>query len=456
MKNKANIILVTCLPVGMARYTLLVTVSILFLASNSLALSLQDSIDTALKNNPAVVASRKKVEAADARLAQAVGAFFPTIKIDGNYGRSYNQPAVTQMTTQTSLGAVTQTMTFGIDAAQDSKGYSASFSQPLFVGALIPGFAIAQRSADLIKEDLRRSVLDISYNVTTAYFGVLKAAKMVKLAQESKQMADSHYDQVGSMVSAGVATRADLLRAIVQQANSEVVLTRAKNGLEIAKDAFNNALGRRLEEAVDLDEVGSVGAVAKLPEYKFILDKSYQCRPEWKQYQLSKEIGEQNLRVAQLAYLPMVMLNGSSGNRVTEYPTFKTDVNSWSITGAASWTLFDGLGIQNRIREAAANLDAQKATEEQVKSGIALEVRDAYLNLKSALETIGSAKKAVDSAQENYKVSSLRYSSGVGTNIEELDAQVSLTQAKINYLQTVFDVEIAKAKINKLVGLEVL
>jgi outer membrane protein TolC len=149
------------------------------------------------------------------------------------------------------------------------------------------------------------------------------------------------------------------------------------------------------------------------------------------------------------------MLTGSSGNRISEFPAFKTDVNSWSIAGAASWTLFDGLGIQNRIREAAANLDSQKATEEQVRNGIALEVRDAYLSLKSDLETIDSAKKAVNSAEENYKVSSLRFASGVGTNIEELDAQVSLTQAKTNYLQTLFDVEVAKAKINKVVGTEV-
>jgi outer membrane protein TolC len=95
---------------------------------------------------------------------------------------------------------------------------------------------------------------------------------MAKLAEESKRMADSHYNQVSSMVTAGVSTRADLLRAAVQLANSEVALTRAKNGLEIAKDAFNNALGRRLEEAVDLKEVESVGAVEELPEYKHILD----------------------------------------------------------------------------------------------------------------------------------------------------------------------------------------
>src|SRR3989339_350335 len=288
---------------------------LLFLAPCSFALDLKASIEIALMGNPAVIAAQKKKEAADARLAQAVGAFFPTIKLDGSYGRSYNQPAATQMTTQTTLGAVTQTLTFGIDAAVDSRGYTASFSQPLFVGALFPGYKIAQRSADLTKEDLRKTVLEVSFNVTQAYFGVLKAARMVDLAKESKAMADSHYSQVKSMLNAGVATRADLLRAEVQQANSEVTLTRAGNGLEIAKDAFNNALGRELENEVRLEEEGFSSAAVKLPDYQQILGQAYSNRPEWKQFIYSKEIGEENLRVAQLAYLPTVMLTGSSGNR---------------------------------------------------------------------------------------------------------------------------------------------
>lgn len=431
-------------------------IALFFLTGAASALTLKESVNIALKNNPSVVASRKKADAADAKLGQAIGTFLPTVKIDGSYGKSYTQPSTVQFTTQTATGAVTQTLTFGTDAAMDSKSLQASLSQPLFVAALFPGYSIAKKNSDLAGEDLRKTVLDTSFNVTQAYFGVIKAEKMVKLAEESKEMAQSHYNQVKVMLSAGVVTQADLLRSEVQTANSEVVLTKALNGLELARDAFNNVLGKDLEQAVSLQEEGFAGTVPSLPEYKDMLAQSFSNRPDWKQYLLSVGMGEDNLRVAQTAYLPTAMLTATMGNRITEYPTYKSDVNSWAVTGAASWTLFDGLGIRNRIREATANLEAQKATEDQVRNGIALEVRDSYLNLKSAIETIGSVKKAVDSAEENYKVSNLRYSSGVGTNLEILDAQVALTQAKTNYLQALFDVEVARAKINKVVGKEVL
>jgi outer membrane protein TolC len=429
---------------------------LVFLAGISPALTLKESINLALKNNPSIIASQKKLDAANAKMGQAIGAFLPTIKVDGNIGRYYSQPSVVQMTITTAQGSVTQRNSFGPDMVADTKSITTSLSQPIFMAALFPGYKIAKKGADLAREDLNKAALETSFNATQAYFSVLKAEKLVKLSEQSREMAESHLKQVKAMLSAGVATQADLLRIEVQLANSEVSLTRAKNALEIAKDAFNNALGRDLEQDVQLVEEGFNGGVLNLPEYKDLLKMSFDYRPDWKQYILSKQIGEENVRIAATAYFPTVMLSGQTGNQIVEYPSYKTDINSWSITGIASWTLFDGFGIQNRICEATANLDAQKANEEQIKNGIALEVRDAYLNLKSARETIGSAKKAVESAEENHKVSALRFSSGVGTNLEVLDAQVSLTQAGINYLQTLFDVEIAKAKINKVIGREVI
>ena len=419
-------------------------------------LTLEESVRLGLKTNPSVIASQKKVEAAEARLRQAVGAFFPTVKLDGNYGKAYTQPSTVQITMPTTLGAVTQTYTFGTDATSDTKGWTASLSQPLFVAALWPGFQIAQKNVALAKADLRQITLETSFNITQAYFAVLMAEKLVKLSEQSVEMARYHFNQVKFMVSAGTATRSDLLRTEVQLVNSEVALTKAKNALEIARDAFNNALGRNLAAEVKIAEEDLSAKIISLPDYAGLLKLAFENRPDWKQFILSREIAEENVGLAQTAYLPTVLLSGQTGNRITEYPAYRSDVNSWSVTGIASWTLFDGLGTQNRIWEAAANLEAQKATEEQVKNGIALEVRNAYLNLKSILEVVGSAKKALESAEENYKVSEQRYRAGVGTNLEVIDAQVALTQARINYFQSQFDLIIAQAKINKVVGKEVI
>jgi len=333
---------------------------------------------------------------------------------------------------------------------------TASLTQPLFVAGLFPGFKIAQKGADLAKEDLRKTLIETQFNAANAYYGVLKAEKFYQLSEQAREMAQNHRDEVKTMLAAGATTRADLLRAEVQLANSTVTLTKMKNTLDIAKNAFNNALGNGLEQEVKLEEPASSPINPPLLDYNQLVKSAFDHRPDWKQYLNNKQMGEENLRVAQTAYLPTVMLSGQTGNHITEYPDYRSDVNSWTVATAASWTLFDGLGVQNRIKEAAANFEAQQAGEEQVKNGIILEVRDAFLNLMSAQETIGSASDAVTSAEENYIVSRSLYNSGSGTNLEVINAQISLTQVRMNYFQAFYDLEIAKAKLNKVVGKEVL
>jgi len=142
---------------------------------------------------------------------------------------------------------------------------------------------------------------------------------------------------------------------------------------------------------------------------------------------------------------------GTYGNSIYDNPIYYSDTKSWTAMLTGSWTLFD-LKIPGQIKEAQANLEAQKATRDSVKNGIALEVRNTYFELKSAMETVASTKKAQDLAEENYKVAETRYNAGLGTNLEALDAQVALTQARIDHLAAQFDLQNAKAKINKSIG----
>ncbi len=413
------------------------------------ALTLPDSVDIALKHNPSVLAAQKKLDAANARLAQAVGAFFPNIKLSGNYADLHSDPQVMQVT----VGG--QTQTFNVATATVSKSWAATLSQPVLQAGLFPGLKMAQRASDAAAQDLRKTVNDTTYNVTAAYFGVLSADKLAKVAVDSLALANSHLAQVQAMLSSGVATRADLLRADVQVANSEVALTRARNNLDLARNTFNNVLGQPIDQAVVLaDAVES--SVPIPPDYPAVLQTAYDNRPDWLSFLDNRKIAEENVALARTGYWPTVNFSAQTGNTVTDYPGFEASSNAWSLTGAASWTLFDGLGTQNRINEAAANLEVQKATEEQVRSNVALDVRNALLNLRSVIETIASTKKAVDFAEESYKVSSLRFSSGVGTNIEVIDAQVALIQARTDYLKSHFDLEVSKAWVNQAAGTEVM
>jgi outer membrane protein TolC len=421
---------------------------ILFCGSSALAMDLNESIGVALQNNPTVLAAQKKAAAAGAKFNQAVSALFPSVNVTGNYDQSYTSPSTVQIT----VGGVTQTYQIGTDATASNAGFQAGLTQPLFVAALYPSYGLAKKAADLANEQYQQTCIDVSFNVTRTYFGVLRSIKMKQLMCESFAMTKSHREQVQSRLNAGMATKSDLLRSKVKEANANVYLIQATYAIDLAKDAFNNALGKNMKNPVDLKEVGFTGEVNNLPDFDTLLVTAYDNRPDWKAYLLLTGISEEQLKISQSEYFPSLVLNANLGNQLTQYPTFQSNVNSWKIAGVGSWSLFDSFGRENRVREAAENLSAQKANVEQIKNSIALEVNDAYLNLKSALDTVVATQQAVDSAEESMRVSTARYNSGMGTNVDVLDAQVDLIQARTNHLQALFDVEIAKAKINKAVG----
>jgi outer membrane protein TolC len=258
------------------------------------------------------------------------------------------------------------------------------------------------------------------------------------------------------MLNAGLARRADLLQSKVSEANDTVALIKSKYDIELSKDAYNNTLGNDMKQPVDLKDEGFTGKVSGLPDYDVLLKTAYDCRPDYKIYMLGTGISEDKVKLSQSEYLPSIVLNANSGNQLTKYPTFQSDVNSWKVAGIGSWKLFDSFGRENRVKEASENLEAQKANVQQIVNNIALEVHSAYLSLKSALDTVKATQQAVDSAQESYQVSNSLYNSGLGTNVDVLDAQVYLTQAWTDHLDALFNVEIARAKINKVVGKKVV
>lgn len=424
----------------------------LFLAAEVKAMDLKESIGEAIKNNPTVIASQKKADAAKAKLNQAVSAFFPTINLSGNLDNAYASPQTVQITN----GGVTQNVTIGTKDTATITGVGAELSQPIFVSSLFPGYSIAKKGADAASADYQQTVIDTSFNVTQAYFGVLKNIKLKKLMVDSLEMARSHRIQVQSMLNAGMVTRADLLQTKVREANAKVSLIKSDYDIDLAKDTFNNTLGNDMQKPVDLKDMGFTGKVDNIPDFDALLSTAYANRPDWKMYLLQISISEEQLRLSQSEYLPNIVLSANLGDQLTKYPSYQSDVNSWRIMGSGSWMLFDSLGRENRVSEASKNLDAQRANVEQVKNNIALEVRDAYLNLKKSLDVVIATQQAVDSAEESFKDMTSRYNAGMETNVDVLNSQVDLTQARTDNLQAAYNVEIAKARINKAVGKTIL
>jgi TolC family type I secretion outer membrane protein len=435
---------------------LLICLLVILLASGyTLAqekLDLEKSLQIALEQSPVVIKARAEIKAAEGAAGQAWAGFLPQLSLSGGLGKYYSEPQTMQIT----MMGTPSVFSFGTDEQADTYSYTASLTQAIYTGGrLTSSLGMANKGLDIAKEELRRITQELRFNVISAYYSVLKAQKMVKLSEESVNMAKSHLEHISSLFKVGMSTRADILRGEVQLAQAELVLTKAKQALEIARNHFNSTLGRDLDVPVDLVEIEYDSKKVTIYDYKDLLKIAYESRPDWGQFILSKQISEDEVRIAYSGLSPMLSLIGNYDAGSTKYSSYQTDHKTWTALLSASWNIFDGTATWNKIKEANARLEAQAAEESNVRRAIALEVKDASFMLKSSLENLESARKTQELAEESFKYADLRYRSGIGTNLEVIDSQLSLTQARIENLEAQHDLQIAKARVNKVIGREI-
>ncbi|MDD3395805.1 MAG: TolC family protein, partial [Acidaminococcaceae bacterium] len=118
--------------------------------------------------------------------------------------------------------------------------------------------------------------------------------------------------------------------------------------------------------------------------------------------------------------------------------------------------IFDSGVTASKVAAARADKVKAEETYRQTTDSVQLDVRNNYLSLREAEKRIATSQTAVSQAEEDYRISILRYQAGVGTNTDVMDAQVALTQAKNNYIQALYDYNTSGAQLDKAMGVPVI
>jgi len=419
------------------------------------ALTLEESINLALAQSPQVLVAKEKLNAAYGKLGQAKSALAPHLSLEGSLGRNYSETPTISMPPIPGL-PTQEGFSLYPDEAANASSYTLSLKQTVFTGGKIfRSLRMANAGYYVAYEDLRKAQNEVLYNVSSAYYQVLKAEKMSALVKENMGILEKHLKQVEIFQQSGLVTKADVLRVETELANLKQAEIQARNGLRLAKLAFNNLLGRGLTEEVNLVEVSE--KPEKEWELNDLLALAYEYHPEWRAFKLGKQISEDSLALAYGNYFPNLALVASTGKTITEYPSAGTkyDLDSWRVMLAGSWNIFDGLETQSRVYEAHANLAAMQAQEALLKNAIALEVNSAYFNLESAKERVKAAEAAEDLARRTLRLAEANFSANIGTSLSVLDAEAALHKAENDLWAARYEVELAKVRLNKAVGTKI-
>jgi outer membrane protein TolC len=225
---------------------------------------------------------------------------------------------------------------------------------------------------------------------------------------------------------------------------------RASNELAVVRAALNDALGVSLDRAFELTtplESDAAAPEATLEQYRRLAAEN---RPEMRQAELAQRLTKTQQEIAGSAYWPQVVFQGIvEADRQNFYS--KGGAN-WFTAVTLRWNLWNGGETKARVEQARFAESRAQALRKRADSAIQLEVRKAYLDLKSAAQRVEVASVAAAEAQEAHRIIQNRHQAGMTTITELLRSETALASARTRRLAAIYDHRLAAAALEHAAG----
>jgi len=285
---------------------------------------------------------------------------------------------------------------------------------------------------------------DLFLQVVRAYYGILEAYKLAQAAEDEVLQMTSHQQTAQALYEQGVVTRNDLLQAEVRVAASKQKLLAARNGVENGWLLLNYLTGAPAQSRAELKEEP---LASLLPAAEQQPDLSR--RGEILALKDAVTAGDYAVEEAKSNYYPEIF--GKLGLDYVKNDKVREQSIMYAVVGVKV-NLYDGLATTSRLRQAVQVRSRDQERLRDLEARVALELAQAKNDLKVAGARIAVAEKAIQQGVENLRITKDRYQEKVGTATEVVDAQTLLTQTRTDYFQSVFDLQVAAARVKRATG----
>jgi len=402
--------------------------------------TLDDAWRIALSVDRRLEASQWNLSAAARSLAAAGAERFPSLSVGADYIVLSEEPGFKLP----ALPPLPSRLPF---FEQDSGGVHAIVTQPLYTfGRIASGIRAAEAGVAANHAEVNRTQMDVKMSVAEIYIGALRSARQVEVSDNKVTSLAAHTRDVQAMFEKGVVAKTDLLAAQVALADARQQLLQARNGLEVARAAYNRILGRPLTDPVRLAELRETDEVADVED---LTQEALRGRPEIAALSAQARALRDQAVAVQAKKAPQVTLAGGYLYQQDKY----IEPNGVAGVGlGVAWNIFDSGRVSNQAAALCEKAEALIRMRMDLESLIALEVRQKWLDLQTALQRIDVARQATAQADENLRVVRDRYQQQTGTNTEVLDAESLLVQAYTNFYNSTYEAVLARLRLRRAIG----
>jgi outer membrane protein len=407
-------------------------------------ISLEEAIHLARQNSPGMIAARGNIDANEATIRTRLSAFLPTVS--GSLSSSWGAGQVFD----NKGDIVTRN---NVTPWNWSRRLSANWV--LFDGG-DRNFQLRAARANVAAAEANEvaTQYSIAYSVSQQYYAALAARESRSAALTALAEAEQNMRAAVGRIAAGAATRSDSLRAVIAVGNQQLAVLTAENDLQNADAALTRLVGTQFNVTAAPADTALAPFVPDSAELMRYLDTA----PSVRVAQANVVASSAAVRSSRTDYWPTISTSYGLTNNIAD-TTFHfwqaRTLQNKSFGLSVSVPIFNGLGREEAVQRAsiseinarASLRDAQMLAQQQLVQ---------YLGqLRLAQARISIQQASLEAAQEDLRVQQQRYALGASTQLELLTTQSALNSARFNLVNARFQVRIAEAQLEQLLGREI-
>ena len=419
-------------------------------AQEKKTLSLNEAIDLGLQNSKLLKINQAKIEEATAATKEAVEKKLPDAKASASYLR-VNAVNVELKTKNNGGGSGGTTPPVEQPKVSQALYGLMNVSLPIYTGGKIRyGIESSKYLEKAAMLDAQSDKDEVIQNTIEAFANLFKAKTAVRLVQENLNEAQQRTKELTGMEKNGLLARNDLLKAQLRESNMEYNLSDAENSWQLANVNMNLMLGLPTSTELVLDTVGlrNKEDIRILDDY---LNAARINRKDIEAIDLRKKAAESGVKSAKGDLYPSLALTG--GYIGLDIPDFLSIPAAMNVGVGVSYNIGSLWKNKAKVQQAEARVKQVTFTEAMMDDNMRLEVNRSYLSLMTNRKKIETSAKAVEQAEENYRIVKNKFDNSLATTTDLLDADIAQLQARLSYTLSRADAFVAYHKLLQTAGL---
>lgn len=415
-------------------------------SSPARSLTMKQAVQLALSHSKTIQKSRQQVVELEAIRKSTRGAFLPQLKVEANI-------LVWDSALPFDLGEFAAMLPPGTDLGnirdQVTGQIAVTVAQPLTpLWQIAEGYSMVKHSKRGVEQTVLKQRIDVAADARKAYIQLKQAEAGVRIAKTAVAQVEAQLKTVKALKKAGLVGRNDVLKVEVGLAQAKGGQVKAQAGLELAQAALAITLGTAVDEAlVAAESFGEPPATTQ--RFGSFLAKALERRPLLAAIKSQQQAARAETRAAKAALVPTIAAFATYQR--TEGQGFAFPKNAFFAGGSLSWS-FDWGQQYYKIDAAKAKVRRAELDEKQLRDGIFLQVKQAFLALRTARQQLTIARAAVKQAEEAYRLEKIKYEKGAATTTDMLDAQLALNRARLSENNALHGWHIARSELDRATG----